>query len=620
MQKFLTIILFCLAVSAADTTLDILRRDTGVRALGMGGAFTGTATDTSALYYNPAGLAYPGMQFTYSEDDLSNLKYVTGIDAALKFGNVAFGRRRFVDRDSYFVDAQSIGYGVQTSSGIDYGLVYRSLTRETPEAVGSAWTVDGGLLFNFWPSLRLGLNIQNIAKQGIDADTQARLGLAYEPGDFLFSADSGEHYGLEWRMADGFALRGGYNKNNPTVGFSFGLGDLTWEYALERTDEEHIYRWAVKLGNELYPRVRKYSVVPQKEILLLELNSNLIAGQSDASIFGGNNLGLDVLLQKIRVAADDKNVAAIMVRIQDLSNSVSYAAVLEELRAELLKFRRKGKYVVVYIEDQLSANAYYLATVADKIVMPSLGALTPAGRALTVTRYKGLLEKLGLTPLVIHTGEYKDALNPWNAGFTDKQREHLEQLVKDINDELSVALKNARQVSTQNMADIADGGIITAQEALDYRLIDALGYYDEAENQLRALLRLATQNADELSNDLRYISPGELVSFEENNFIIPDFRTIAVVDIDGELIDGISYSDTLFGGKRSGADTIVAELREIRQQDHVKAVVLRINSPGGSPFAADRIYKEVQKLRDKKKYVVASVGNIAASGGYYIAA
>jgi protease-4 len=620
MKKFLTIILFCLVLSAADTTTDVLRRETGVRALGMGGAFTGTATDTSALYYNPAGLARPGLQFTYSEDDLSDLQYTVGVDTALKFGSWAFGRRRFVDRDSYFVDAQSVGFGVQSYSGIDYGLVYRSLARETPEAVGSAWTVDAGLLFNFWPELRLGVNIQDLARQGLSASPQARLGLAYEPGDFLLAADSGGHYGLEWRLVDGFALRGGYNQNNPTVGFSFGLGELTWEYALERAGEEYIYRWAAKLGNELYPKVRKYSVVRQKEILLLELNANLIAGQSDVSVFGGSNLGLDVLLQKIRVAADDKNIAAIMIRINDLSNSVSYAALLEELRAELLKFRRKGKYVVVYIEDQLSANAYYLATAADKIVMPALGALTPAGRALTVTRYKGLLEKLGLTPLVIRTGEHKDALNPWNDGFTDKQRGHLEQLVKDINDELSTAIKDARRISTQNMADIADGGIITAQEALDYRLIDALGYYDEAEKQLRALLKLATQNADEFSRDLHYISPGELVSFEENNFIIPDFRTIAVVDIDGELIDGDSYADTLFGGKRSGSETVVSELREIRQQDHVKAVVLRINSPGGSPFAADRIYKEVQKLRDKKKYVVASVGNIAASGGYYIAA
>ncbi|GBR76203.1 signal peptide peptidase SppA [Candidatus Termititenax persephonae] len=609
-----------LALGGADATVDILRRDTGVRALGMGGAFTGTAVGVSALYYNPAGLARPGLQFTYSEDDTSQQEYQLGIDSAVQYGSLGFGRRRFVNHSSEYVDAQSIGFGLSGGHGIDYGLTYHRVVREMPGAVGSAWTADVGLLLQLTSALRLGLTAQDLLKKDLAADPSLRAGVAYALGNFLFAADSGERYGAEWQLTSGFTLRLGFHQGNPTYGLGLGWNDLTWDYAVEKSDGEHIYRWGLKLGNELYPQVRQYTLFPQREVLLLELDSSLIAGQSDTSLFGGNNVGLDLLLQKIRVAAEDKNIAALIIRLQDMSNSVSYAAVLEELRAELIKFKQKGKYIVVYIENQLSANAYYLATAADKIVMPSLGALVPAGHSLTVTRYKGLLEKVGLTPLIISTGEYKDALNPWQDGFTARQREHLELLVKDINAGLLSEIKKARQIATPNMADIADGGIISAREALAYKLVDALGYYDTAENQLRELLKMSTENVDAASSDLVYITPAQLPSFTQSVTLIPDYSTIVVVDIDGELVDGVSRSDFLFGGKMSGAGTVVQELRDLREKDYVKAVILRVNSPGGSALAADRIYKEVQKLREQKKYVVASVGNIAASGGYYIAA
>ncbi|MDR1997604.1 MAG: signal peptide peptidase SppA [Candidatus Margulisbacteria bacterium] len=614
------------SVGQADMSDDILRRETGVRALGLGGAFSGVATDTSALYYNPAGLARYGVQFTYSEDDLAHNVYQTGIDAAFKSGNVGFGRRRFVDNDNYFVDVQSLGFGMPGRRGVDYGLVYRRIIRETPEASGSAWTADAGLLFQLLPAARLGLNIQNIGRQGLTEDPSLRVGAAYNWQQFLFAADtefhsnadSRQHYGVEWQLADGFALRLGSNQNNLTYGLSAGLGELTWEYAVEKMAGELIYRFAVKLGNERYPEIRQYSLLKQKEVLLIELDSSLIAGQSEVSVFGGYSLGLDQLIQKIKVAAGDKNIAALIIRVRDLPNSVAYAAVLQELRAELQQFKQKGKYIVVYIENSISANTYYLATVADRIVLPAMGAITPVGKSLTVTRFKGLLEKVGLTPLIIRTGEYKDALNPWNEGFTPRQREQLENFVRDVHNELLQEIKTARAVATPDMAEVADGSLLSARNALSYRLVDALGYYEEAENQLRALLSIPTKN--EPAVELTYVSPAQLRSFEVDTVILPDYNTIAVVDIDGELVDGVSQSDFLFGGKKSGAETVCAELRNIGRQDFVKAVVVRINSPGGSPFAADRIYRELLKLKEKKKYIVVSVGNIAASGGYYIAA
>lgn len=625
MKRFLLLVLLCLSFLAAGQTVDVLQRETGVRALGMGGAFTGIATDTSALYYNPAGLARYGVQFTYSEDDLSKRFYETATEANLKFGNIGFGRRRFVDEDRHFVDIQSLGFGVRTELGLDYGLVYSRIVQETPEQYGSAWTADAGLMFNLSPALRLGLNFQNIGRQDLDIDPALRLGAVYEWKQLLFATDaefiSGEnqrnYYGVEWQAADGFALRVGSNQNNFTYGLSVGLGELTWEYAIEKTPDEYLYRFAVKLGNERYPKIRAYSILRQKEVLLLKLNSALIAGQSDTSVFGGRNLGLDALLQKIRVAANDKNIMAMIIRLDDLPNNVTYAAVLQELRAELKNFKAQGKYIVVYLENDISANTYYLATIADKIVIPSMGAVAPFGKSLTVTRLHDLMEKLGLTPVILRTGEYKDALNPFRQGFSEKQREHLETLVKDVHNELLTEVKSAREI--ENLAELIDGSLVSGKQALAYNLVDALGYYAEAENQLRELFDIPTGNEPEVKG-LAYVYPEQLQGFEADNSILPNYSTIAVIDIDGELIEDNSQSDFLFGGKKSGADTLCRELRRLAGQDDVKAVVVRINSPGGSALAADRIYRELLNLREKKKYIVVSVGNMAASGGYYIAA
>jgi protease-4 len=328
---------------------------------------------------------------------------------------------------------------------------------------------------------------------------------------------------------------------------------------------------------------------------------------------------LDVLLQKIRVAAEDKNIAALIIRLHDLPDSVSYAALLQELRAELKHFKEQGKYVVVYIESDISANAYYLASIADRIIIPSMGAVTPLGKSLTVTRMRGLLEKFGLTPVILRTGDYKDALNPFSEGFTPEQRAHIEELVRDVHNELLTEISLSRRISSANLAELLDGSLVSGKTALSWGLVDALGYYAEAENQLRELLEIPTLNKRE-PPELEYVRPEQLAGYEEDNSLLPDFNTLAVVDIDGELIDGESQSDFLFGGKKSGADTICRELQHIGKQEHIKAVVVRINSPGGSPFAADRIYQELLKLKDRKKYVVVSIGNIAASGGYYVAA
>lgn len=608
----------------ADFTADILRRETGTRALGMGGAYTAIAEDTSALFYNPAGLAKPGFQFSYSEDDLSHKDDLRrAVEDGIKIGNFGYSRRKYVNSTLDFTEIHSYGFGVRTTIGLDYGLVYKRVTQENPEAEGAGWGADIGALIHLTPDFKIGCTAQNFSAGNIDVKPSYRIGivksfdklrLVYDHETFnpYDSPNTNQaHSGLEWDVVDGFSVRTGFNDKRPTYGLSIGILGFIWDYAIEHKDREVIYRFSAKLGNERFPETREYAVFKPKEFLLIDLSEPLVPGQSEYSVLGGLNIGADYLTSKIRLAAEDKNISGIIIKLNDVPNSISYVGLIQELRQELIRFKEKGKYIIVYIEGEISANSYYLASCADKIVMSKMGAVYALGKSLTVMRLSGLLEKIGLKAETIKNGEYKDALSPFNPGYTEKQREHIEQLVMDINEQVMSEIKKIRKLTTANIAELNDGGIIPADQALKYGLIDEIGYYEKAKELSKKLART--------DYDPEVIKVTNLPAYEIDQDILPVFSSIAVVDIDGEIVTGKSESNFLFGGKKVGSDSVIEELKKIEERDDVKAVILRINSPGGSAIASDMIYEAVLKLKAKKKYIVASLGNVAASGGYYIA-
>jgi len=174
-KYFLLLVVFSLAF--ADFTADVLRRETGVRPLGMGGAFTAVAEDTSAFFYNPAGLAKPGLQFSYNEDDLSHKDELrSAVEDSFKLGNFGYQRRKYVHDELYFTEIHSYGFGVRTPQGIDYGLVYKRVLQENPEADGTAWGADLGVIVHLTPDLQLGIAAQNFCADNIDVKPSYRIG------------------------------------------------------------------------------------------------------------------------------------------------------------------------------------------------------------------------------------------------------------------------------------------------------------------------------------------------------------------------------------------------------------------------------------------------------------
>jgi protease-4 len=624
--KLLILLTVCGSIVCADYTGDVLRRESGVRATGMGGAYSAIAEDTSALFYNPAGLAKPGFQYSYMEDDLARHEgSQSGVDRAIKLGSFGYDQRTFHGLNNEYAEVYTYGFGVRTTTGLDYGLSYKHIVQENPDNVGNAWAADLGLLAHLTSEWRMGLTAQNFSQGNVDVKPSYRVGTAYQWNKVLFAYDheamhandspngAQAHWGVEWDVSDGFALRCGSNNRRATYGFSLGFFGFIWDYGIEQAENEIIYRFGAKIGSEKYPEVREYGVFKQKDYLALDLSDNLVAGQSQYSFFNGMTPGVDYILNKIRMASEDKDIAGIIIRVSDMPNTLGYTGIVQELRAELKRFKSKGKYVIVYVQDGLSENTYYLISVADKIVMPKMGAISGLGKSLTINRYKGLLEKVGLEYTVLKQGGFKDSLNPYNEGFTPDQREHIEALVQDLNKQLLEDIKTDRKLTDEQMLTITDGSLITAQKALDMKLIDVIGYYDAATDLMKPTAKLTYEP--------KIIKPEVLPTYEEDFTLLPEFNTIAIVDVDGEITDGKSDMNFLFGGKTAGAETICQELKKLGDMDEVKAIVVRVNSPGGSPIGSDRIYQTLKKLReDKKKYIVISMGNMAASGGYYVAA
>ncbi len=626
MNKLKLLIIFLLLnLLWADYTSDILRQETGARALGMGGAFTAIADDTSAFFYNPAGMARTNWQFSYMEDDTNHMGDTkSAIEDGFKLGNFGYARRKYINSNLDFAEIHSYGFGFRTMQGVDYGLVFKRIAQENPDTEGSAWAADLGTIIHIMPDLSFGINAQNISAASLDLYPSYRFGLVKRWDKFTVAYDHETfspydhpnapqgHAGFEWEVADGFAVRTGWNDKRPTYGLSLGIFGFVWDYAIENKDREVIYRFSTKLGSERYPEIRKYAVFKKKEFLILDLTDPIIAGQPEYSLFGGMALGSDYILNKIRLAGDDKDISGIIIKMKDLPNSLGFVGIVQELRAELLRFKKNGKFVIVYIEDEISANGYYLASCADKIVMSKMSAIYSMGKSLTVTRLAGLLDKIGLSYQTLKSGDYKDSLSPYNEGYTEKQKEHVRLLVEDLNEQIVSEIRDARKISTPNFAAITDGGIITAEQALHYGLIDELGYYEKASGLMKSVAGL--------DYDPAVVKLEDLPAYELDGALLPDFNTIALIDIDGEITGGKSQSNFLFGGKRVGAETIIEVLKKIGERDDIRAVVVRINSPGGLAVASDMIYQKLVELRDtKKKYIVISMGNIAASGGYYIA-
>lgn len=323
-----------------------------------------------------------------------------------------------------------------------------------------------------------------------------------------------------------------------------------------------------------------------------------------ASLFS-EGVGLDEILHTISIAKTDSRIKGISI---GTSFSQSGMAQTQEIRRALADFKSEGKFVLAHA-DFYSQKDYYLASVADEIYINPQGVMDFKGLLSEVLYYKDLQEKSGIKMEVIRHGDYKSAVEPFLSNtMSEKNREQIQELISSIWDSMLDDISESRNLSKTDLNIIADTlGARLPAYAVNSGLLDGALYYDEYQSLLREKVGISDEKK------LQTIDLFEYSRYAKTKGKKTGKNKIAVIYAQGEIFYGEGSKDFI------GQGSMIATLEKIRENEDIKAVVLRVNSPGGSSLVSDIIWREIE-LTKAVKPVVVSFGDVAASGGYYIAA
>ncbi|SMO68196.1 signal peptide peptidase SppA [Solitalea koreensis] len=317
-----------------------------------------------------------------------------------------------------------------------------------------------------------------------------------------------------------------------------------------------------------------------------------------------NGLGLNDILESIKKAKTDAKIKGIYLNLTGVQTGF---ANTEEIRNALIDFKKSGKFVIAYSE-VYSQKAYYLATVANKIYLYPQGALEFKGFASENMFFKGALEKLEIEPQVIRVGTYKSFVEPFVLDkMSEANRMQVTDFLGSLYSHFLTKIGEAREIPKDSLFNIANRlQIQQPEDALNYKMVDALKYEDEVLADLRTKTNTAIDEDLSFIPIKKYKNVASSLSTESSST-----NRIAMVYASGDINSGEGDDHNI------GSERLSKAIREAREDKHIKAIVLRVNSPGGSALASDVIWREVM-LAKKAKPVVVSMGDVAASGGYYI--
>jgi protease-4 len=351
------------------------------------------------------------------------------------------------------------------------------------------------------------------------------------------------------------------------------------------------------------------TIITKNTLLHLKLNKEIADRGSKTKFVMGfagpeKTTGLNEILDNLKKAKKDDNITGIYLDLSDFPSGIS---TLDEIRDGLIDFKTSGKFIWAYSEGY-TQKSYYLATAADKIFLNPQGVVEFKGLASEMVFLKGMLEKLDIKMQIIRHGKFKAATEPL---FLDKMspenRKQITKLIGDIWNEMLNGISETRKISKEQLNQLADSlKIQTAEDALKYKFVDQLVYKDELLSLMKKQMKLDDKKKVQLVTADNYTS----VADPEKSTTASD--KIAVIYASGSIAGGEGDDQSI------GSERISRAIRKAREDEKVKAIVFRINSGGGSALASDVIWREVDLAR-KVKPVVASFGDVAASGGYYIA-
>lgn len=320
---------------------------------------------------------------------------------------------------------------------------------------------------------------------------------------------------------------------------------------------------------------------------------------------GENRMALNDLLSSIRKAKESSHISGIYLESGQLATG---SASLKEIREALKDFKESGKFVVAYADNYSQGN-YYLCSVADKVFLNPQGMLGLVGLASQTMFYKGLLDKIGVDMQIFKVGTYKGAVEPFMLEqLSEANRRQIESYLASVWQTLTDGITASRPVTLAQVNRFADEGLCfsSPDKAVEYGLVDELKYRPEAEQYVR---ELAGQTDEKLRTaDLNQLKSMPSATGEGK-------EKIAILYAEGEIMPDTPASP--YDMEQRITEKMAAELIKLKNNEDVKAVVFRVNSPGGSAFVSEQIWRQVVELK-KVKPIVVSMGNVAASGGYYI--
>ena len=349
-----------------------------------------------------------------------------------------------------------------------------------------------------------------------------------------------------------------------------------------------------------------------KGILVLDLSTHFEETSKDkfmASLFGGSpsanmskSPSLYDAIRMLEYAAKDSAIKMLYIKANSNNNSLAHS---EELRSAIEKFKESKKPVIAY-GDAIPQNAYFVASEANKVYCNPAGGLEWKGLAISIMFFKGLLDKLEIQPEIFYAGKFKSATEPFRATqMTDANRLQSTVWLNDLYLRMLETASKDRNIDTATLRSLANNGSLrTTEDAVNAKMIDGAKYDDEVKTEMAQTLKVSE------IKDLNFITLAKYADgadYKDND----GKDKIAVIYADGDIVDG-SGED-----KNIGSDKFRNLIRDARTNKDIKAIVLRVNSPGGSALASEVIWREVA-LAKKVKPLVVSMGTYAASGGYYI--
>lgn len=367
----------------------------------------------------------------------------------------------------------------------------------------------------------------------------------------------------------------------------------------------------IAMGSRLAVSQEKTVSVKPNSVLYLDFNDPIPEKTNNLPIdpftFDDKKiLGVGAIVDAIETAADDDDIKGIYINVDLIQGGFATNDVIHDA---LDAFKADGKFVVAYSKfyDQ---NAYYIASVADKSFVHPLGGVDFRGFAAQIPFFKNMLDKVGVKMQAIYAGQFKSATEPFRlTEMSEQNKAQTREFLEDIHRNFMTDISKNRNLSLAQLNEIANSyQAIQADKAVQSGLVDQVGYEDEAFTEIRDRIGL---DADE---KIPMVTLNDYVKANPKDTNFGASSKIAVVYAEGSIVDGKGENG------QTGDEKYVKILRKIRKDDKIKSIVLRVNSPGGSAMASENMWRELVLAKDEGKKIVVSMGDYAASGGYYIAA